>query len=760
MDNAKVNILLLGAGGREHALAWKLSQSPRLKKLFCMQGNPGTADFGMNIPGDVDDAEEILIAAKKHEIDFVVIGPESPLAAGVSDELRKNGYLVFGPSQAAAQLESSKVFSKVFMQRHEIPTAQFVVVDDHSSALEYIQTVSYQYVIKVSGLAAGKGVFLPEDHDQAVAVLDLIFNKNKFGDAGTQVVIEERLFGREVSLLAFTDGKKLLSMPPAQDHKRLLDNDQGPNTGGMGVFAPSPYCPPEMAADLTEAFIAPALRGMASEGTPYSGVLYAGVIMTEEGPRLLEYNCRFGDPETQVILPLLNGDLVEILLACEAGELDQIKDSVGWNEKYAVCVVLASEGYPEEYRKGDPITGLELVSDGWAFHAGTAFGNKQVVTNGGRVLGITALGSELNDAARNANGQLEKIKFPGMQYRTDIAKTPSNYASSGVSIDEGNRAADLIKKSVSSTYNSRVLSEVGSFGGLFDISSLSTLSNPVLVASTDGVGTKVILASKAGSYQSIGHDIVNHCINDILVQGAFPLFFLDYYASSKLVSEHLAEIVTGISAACRSAGIALLGGETAEMPGVYRQDQFDLAGTIVGVVEKGKILPRSGIEAGDLLVGIASDGPHTNGFSLIRSIFEGYPVNNRLKNSGLTILEALLTPHRSYLGLLQPLLTKPHNPVKALAHITGGGHIDNIPRVLPAGYGINLDMRSWEVPEIFKLIQSVGNIDKPEMYRVFNMGIGMVVIVDKDQVEALQSSITEETWIIGQVTGIPGVKLV
>jgi phosphoribosylamine--glycine ligase/phosphoribosylformylglycinamidine cyclo-ligase len=615
-------------------------------------------------------------------------------------------------------------------------------------------------VIKVSGLAAGKGVFLPEDQQQAEEYLDQIFNQKKFGEAGSRVVIEERLFGREVSLLAFTDGETWINMPPAQDHKRLLDNDQGPNTGGMGVFAPSPFCPPELVDELSKIFIAPTIRGMKSEGIPYSGVLYAGIILTETGPKLLEYNCRFGDPETQVILPLLEGDLIEICVACGTGKLKPVKNNIAWNEGSAVCVVLAAEGYPGEYRKGDSITGLDQISNGWGFHAGTRFENNQVVTNGGRVLGITALGGTLAEAAKQAYQTVGQINFIGMQYRKDIAKFKTSYESSGVSIHEGNRSAELIKDSASSTYNQNVLSEVGSFGGLFDLSDLKQMANPVMVASTDGVGTKVILASQANAYQSIGQDIVNHCINDILVQGAKPLFFLDYFASSKLIAEQLAEIVLGISAACRSAGIALLGGETAEMPGVYAPRHFDLAGTIVGVVEKENILPRPGIKPGDLLIGLASSGPHTNGYSLIRSIFEGYPVDQPMDNSDLSVLQTLLIPHRSYLEILHPVVIGSNNPVKALAHITGGGFIDNIPRVLPEGCGVRVDLASWPVPDIFNLIRSVGNVDKQEMYLVFNMGIGMVAIVDQEDASLLQGFVPEQSWIIGEVTDQSGVELV
>lgn len=316
----------------------------------------------------------------------------------------------------------------------------------------------------------------------------------------------------------------------------------------------------------------------------------------------------------------------------------------------------------------------------------------------------------------------------------------SAYSASGVDIDAGNRAVELMKDSVRATYNDSVLAGIGSFGGLFDASLLKQMDHPVLVASTDGVGTKVKLATSVGRFRGIGHDIVNHCINDILVQGAEPLFFMDYFATSKLNPEQTAEVVTGIAEACREADMALLGGETAEMPGVYREEEFDVAGTIVGVLERSRLLPRPNLLAGDLIIGLASSGPHTNGYSLIRKVFE----NTTLDDS---LVDALLAPHRSYLNALYPHLSK----VKALAHITGGGFIENVPRVLPEHLNAIINLNSWQVPSLWKLIQQKGNISSEEMYRVFNMGIGMVAIVNKSSAATFQESISEPTFVIGEL---------
>jgi phosphoribosylformylglycinamidine cyclo-ligase len=330
--------------------------------------------------------------------------------------------------------------------------------------------------------------------------------------------------------------------------------------------------------------------------------------------------------------------------------------------------------------------------------------------------------------------------------------TSDAYAKSGVNIDAGNRAVDLMRDAVKSTYGPEVLAGIGSFGGLFDASTLKSMNDPVLVASTDGVGTKVKLAAQCGRYESIGHDIVNHCIDDILVQGARPLFFLDYIASLKLDPEMIASVVTGMAAACRESGCALLGGETAEMPGVYQPGEFDVAGTIVGVVDRSHILPRTAeLQAGDVLIGLRSSGPHTNGYSLIRKVFADVSLETEFPALGGTLADALLVPHRSYLPLLQSEIENPKSKIQALAHLTGGGFIENIPRILPDHLAAQIDLGSWPVLPIFDLIQRQGNVDPQEMYRVFNMGIGLIAIVAPEDVAAVQATIPEETYVIGRL---------
>lgn len=745
-----MNVLIIGSGGREHALAWKASQSPRLRRLFVAPGNAGTARIAQNVPIPAEDTASLISFARTQGTDLVIVGPEAPLAAGLADEMQAAGLRVFGPSRAAAQIEASKAFAKAFMARHHIPTARYGLFADFAAASAHLQTVDYPVVIKASGLAAGKGVIVPASPEEASAALHHMMVEREFGDAGAEVVIEERLEGEEVSLLAFTDGRTVKPMPPARDHKRLRDGDAGPNTGGMGAYAPVPFCLPERVEEWTHTILQPTVDGLREEERPFIGVLYAGLMLTSAGARVLEFNCRLGDPETQPLMLLLESDLLEIAEACTTGRLADTP--VRWKEGAAACIVVASERYPDKPNTGHIILGLEKPpAQVQVFHAATRQVGEQVVTAGGRVLGVTAWGPKLSDAVQTAYDTVGRIQFPGMQYRHDIGRAPSAYASAGVNIDAGNRAVALMGAAVRSTYSPAVLAGIGAFGGMFDASALQAMRSPVLVASTDGVGTKVRLAAQARRYESVGQDIVNHCIDDILVQGARPLFFLDYLASSRLEPERVAEMVSGMAAACRAAHCVLLGGETAEMPGVYAPNAFDVAGTMVGVVERAAMLPRPDVCAGDLLVGLRSSGPHTNGYTLIRQVFGDVSLDAVLPELGMTLAEALLAPHRSYLPILQPALHHPSAPIKALAHITGGGLVENLPRVLPEGIGAVIRTGSWEVPPLFRLIQERGRVSHDEMYRVFNMGIGMVAVIAPEHVDLLRSLAGEETKIIGEL---------
>jgi phosphoribosylamine--glycine ligase len=418
--NKSLRVLVIGSGGREHAIAWKAAQSPRLGKLFSLPGNPGTAQLGENVAGiSPDDQPAIRDFCIEQHIDLVIIGPETFLAAGLADDLTAAGIKVFGPSRAAAQIESSKVFSKNFMIRHGIPTARYAKFDNLTDALTHLTEIDYPVVIKASGLAAGKGVILPETIQEARVALDSILAGGEFGEAGREVVIEERLFGQEVTLLSFSDGVTVRPMQPSQDHKRALDGDLGLNTGGMGAYAPVPVCPPEMVSELVRIALQSAVDGLRAEGHPFVGVLYGGFMLTADGPRVIEFNCRFGDPETQVVLPLLESDFLEIALACVEGRLNQV--DVRWKGSAAACVVLASGGYPGKYSTGYPISGLAAGSPNTVvFHAGTKTADGKTVSAGGRVLCVTGLGVDIRQALLAAYERLRPIRFEGMHYRKDI----------------------------------------------------------------------------------------------------------------------------------------------------------------------------------------------------------------------------------------------------------------------------------------------------------------------------------------------------
>lgn len=415
-----MNVLIIGSGGREHAMAWKVAQSPRLTKLYIAPGNAGTADCGENVLLDASDHAGVVRFCKVKQIDLVLVGPEIPLADGLADSLSAYEIRCFGPSQAAAQIEASKVFAKDFMARHHIPTARYATFNKITEAIAYLESVDYPVVIKASGLVAGKGVVLPETFDEAKATLESILVDKAFGEAGSEVVIEERLSGQEVSLMAFTDGETIIPMLPAQDHKRLLDGDNGPNTGGMGAYAPALIFTVDLMNEAIESVLKPAINGLRLEGTPFVGVLYAGLMLTQNGIYALEFNCRFGDPETQAVLPLLETDLIDIAEACVNGALKNV--NIRWKDDSAVCVVLASKGYPEKVESGQSIIFEQLPENIICFHAGTKMNNGEVITAGGRVLGVTAWAVTLAESVKCAYDGVGKVHFDGMQFRRDIAR--------------------------------------------------------------------------------------------------------------------------------------------------------------------------------------------------------------------------------------------------------------------------------------------------------------------------------------------------
>ncbi len=417
-----MNIMVVGGGGREHAIAWKLAQSPKCEKLYAVPGNPGMAEIAECVAGvSINDNAALVSLAKEKAIDLVVIGAEAQLVNGLVDALQEAGIKAFGPKKDAAEIEGSKEFSKNLMKKYGIPTAKYEVFSDAAKARAYVKAEGAPIVIKADGLAAGKGVVVAMTLDEALSAVDDIMENQAFGQAGSRVVIEEFMEGEEASLLAFTDGKTIQPMISSQDHKRAYDGDKGPNTGGMGTYAPAPVMTDEMVRLAEERVLKPAIAAMAQEGHCYQGCLYAGLMITKEGPKVVEFNCRFGDPETQVVLPLLESDLVDIMVACVDGTLEQ--QDIQWSDGAAVCVVMASGGYPKSYEKGYVIQGLAEAKDNAAlvFHAGTAWKDDAIVTNGGRVLGVVAKAENVRSAVERAYENVQKISFDKVHFRKDIA---------------------------------------------------------------------------------------------------------------------------------------------------------------------------------------------------------------------------------------------------------------------------------------------------------------------------------------------------
>lgn len=422
----KLNVLVVGQGGREHALVWKLRQSPRAGHIFCAPGNAGTATEGSNAPIEVGEFDKILRFVTKEKIHLVVIGPEAPLAEGLSDKLREVGIRVFGPSKAAAQIEASKVFAKRLMRHSDVPTAEFQIFDHPSQAKQWIETRDYSLVVKADGLAAGKGVIVCNSKEEAISAVDRIMIREEFGSAaGRQIVVERRMDGPELSVLALVSGRSIAMLPPAQDYKRLSDGDKGPNTGGMGAYSPADVVDAKAMQEVEEHVFVPTIHALRRAKSPFRGVLFAGLMATKRGPMVLEFNCRFGDPETQCILMRLKTDLLDLIEAATDDSLAEFVDNgIEWDPRPAVTVVIASGGYPGPYTKGKIIDGLadaDAVPNVKVFHAGTKLEDGRIRTDGGRVLSVTALGDDLDQARANAYNAVAKIRFAGMTYRRDIA---------------------------------------------------------------------------------------------------------------------------------------------------------------------------------------------------------------------------------------------------------------------------------------------------------------------------------------------------
>ena len=705
-------------------------------------------------------------------------------------------------------MEGSKAFAKDFMARHDIPTARYRNFSDYAEARQYLDNVSYNVVLKATGLAAGKGVILPSSKKEAYEGLKNIMINKEFGSSGDEVVIEEYLEGEELSFLTFSDGHTIKSLPPAQDHKRIDDGDKGPNTGGMGAYAPTKVATPKLIEEVHRTILQPTIDGMRKERFPFVGLLFTGLMVTKDGPKTLEYNVRFGDPETQTLLPLMDGDLADVMFACTDGCLDSV--NFEHFPLYSATIVAAAGGYPGPYVRGDTITLSPPPTDTHIFHAGTkaptpqnedvgahsplqplhAHGNhshgsrdtsssQNLTTSGGRVIAATSTGKTLEAAISQAYEGISSIRFPNMHFRRDIGKrsleAASNHTSSsngisltyesvGVSISAGNSLVKRITPLVASTARPGASAEIGGFGGVFDLYEAGYKTAPQLVSGTDGVGTKLKIAQAIDKHDTIGIDLCAMNVNDLVVQGAEPLFFTDTYTCSTLDVDVAEQVIKGICTGCREANCALIGGETAEMPGLFTNaTEYDIVGATTGAIARGKkILPdKEAMVVGDVLLGLASNGCHSNGFSLIRKVVEraGLSYHDRAPWSAddESLGQSLLAPTRIYVRPLLQVVRK--DLVKGLAHITGGGLIENVPRMLPRQLAAEFDAEKWPVPKVLRWLKNQGSIENMEFGRVWNTGLGMVLVVSQERaqetIDELKSA-GETVYIVGKLCAREG----
>lgn len=705
-----------------------------------------------NVILDLERFEGLAEWCSNNNISLVFVGPETALANGVADYLSYHNINCFGPVKGAARLETDKKWAKEFMDIYGIMTPQWRSFTNPLEAKRFVRNglLRNPFVIKATGLAAGKGVIVTSSTEEAIQAIDEICSE-KFGSAADTIIVEERLYGREASVLAFCDGKTVSLMPIFQDYKRLLDDDCGPNTGGMGVHGPLSTIDEE---SVKNNILLPIIDAMNLEKRTYIGILYAGIMITDQGQiYTLEFNCRFGDPEAQVILLLLQSDLYKVAMACCDGNLNE--QNVSWKQEvYCVGVVLATEGYPDIQQNGLRISGVDKVDDLTkngnviAFHGKTALDKTGTLTTaGGRILTVVGCEKSLLEAMTSAYYACTKVNFRGIRYRRDIAlravsrqiltNTKSAYKMAGVNVVEADRYINKMKDMIERQFSPDVISEIDSYASIFTLD-MSKYKCPYLVSSTDGVGTKLKIAQACNKHEGIGKDLVAMSVNDVLCQGAQPLFFLDYFASGKLLPSVMDQVLQGIMLACRESGCTLVGGETAEMPGVYQAQDYDVAGFAVGIVERDEMLPRTNeIVNNDMLIALPSSGVHSNGLSLVRKVVEqsGYSYKDvaPFGNGVSTIGDEILKPTNIYVNTIMPLIKQ--SKVKAMAHITGGGIKRNLQRILPRGSIAVLDAKTWKIPKIFAWLAAAGQIGVEEMLGTFNCGLGAILIIDAHDIK-------------------------
>lgn len=737
-----MKFLIIGNGGREHAILKLLTKNPLHQYFYYGKNrNPGMDRYAVYI--------DSLNYLNYNQMDIAIIGPEIYLQQGLVDDLSEKGIKSIGPLKELAQIETSKIFCRNLMVKYGLEDycPKFRVFELKSNKKEYenfLDELGDNYVIKADGLHGGKGVKVSGDHLKSQQ--DAILYCDEIKNSDENFLIEEKLYGNEFSLMSFTDGSTSKHMVPIQDFKRAYDNNKGPNTGSMGSISYENHLLPfldkedvKKCEEINEKMVKILYE---ETGKKYCGILYGSYMKTDDGKlKVIEFNARFGDPEVINIMEILDTDLSVIFGAMIEEKLDQI--NVEFNKKATCCKYLVPKGYPNKSVKNHEIYIDEKIDKESIIYASV----EQIIKNdqnylyelGSRTIAIIGSGNSLDKAYDKVEKEIKNVIGP-LFYRKDIGKNDQiNYKISGVDVEEGNKVIKEIKQYVENTFNKNVVSEFGDFAGIYQIN-----NKDLLVTSIDGVGTKSLLVlEKYGpikGYQMLGYDLVHHCVNDILVKGAKPLFFLDYYASSKISSEYVKYFVKGLSEACQEVGCVLIGGETAEMPDIYipSENVCDIVGAIVGMVEKDKIINgKKMIKKDDLIIALPSSGPHTNGYSLIRKLVD--------ENTPQDIIDKLCATHKCYYHDIMKMI-KQGIKIHGMCHITGGGWVDNPMRVIPNNLTMHFDI--LEMPNIFNYIQEKGNLDDEEMLTTFNCGTGMLVFVDP---KSIKSDYITDWNIVGKI---------
>lgn len=730
-----MNVVVVGNGGRENAIIKSLNKSQNNLNIYGLGDNlnpdiiPMLKGFRLLEKYDMDEAVSFI---RKINPRFVVIGPEKYLENGLTDILRREGIPTIGPSSLLSKIETSKSFCRNFLKENNLdnlsPKFFQIFRETTKDEIDVIfKTLNNHLVLKPDGLTGGKGVkIFNNQNSEALEYIEEVLENDTF------MLVEKYLVGEEFIQLSFCDGKNIVHCPVIKDFKKI-SKDDNTNTGSMGCIIQKNQIYKNVSKNniLEGQNYNKKVMDMLSNIDNYGfrGVLYGSYISTKDGIKLIEYNSRLGDPEGIMVLTALESSLFYIFDSITNQTLDKI--NINFKNTYGLCKYIVPDGYPNNSRKDlhVDISGLTPDERDCIYLSGIISKNCKLVTTGSRAIAVCKMGQNIDRLNQDVEDIIDKIKGE-LYHRDDICNEipKSIYKESGVNIEEGNLVVQKIMDSLESTHDENVESVRGDFGGLYNIGkffSKNEYNEPIMVSSTDGVGTKTIFVldnmDKEEGMIVLGQDIVNHCINDILVKGAIPIMFLDYFASSCINSDLVKNFVDGVSMACRLSNCNLMGGETAEMPGVYQDGKIDIVGTILGVVEKNKIINgKKNIKLGNMIYGLKSSGPHTNGYSLIRNIYSD--------NLDIEVYPELLKPHKSYLSEIRQLWGEGIT-INGLCHITGGGFYDNLPRVLPDGYGVNLYIK---IPEIYKKIGELGFIKDRELLTVFNCGYGMLIFVDEN----------------------------